>query len=86
MTIKFQKYYVTDGATKVRCWYMLDSRRKCVTLFAKDYGNTLGMIFPEECSNGTDIMTDYFEKDRVVFFEDHPLYPAARARAELNLS
>jgi hypothetical protein len=29
-------------------------------------------------------MTDYFDKGRVVLFEDHKMYSAARARAELN--
>ena len=27
-------------------------------------------------------MTDYFDKGRVVLFEDHPLYATARQRAE----
>ncbi len=88
-TIRFNKYYVTDGTTKARCSYSLDNRcdgRKCVTIYGKDYehrGN-VGAIFPDEVQNNTDSQTDYFEKDRVVLFEDHPHYAAARKRAEAN--
>ena len=32
--------------------------------------------------NDTDTMTDYFDKGRVVLFEDHILYAKARERAE----
>jgi hypothetical protein len=84
--IKFQKYCVTDGAAKARVHYSIDNRvdgRKCVTLYAKDYGHALGHLFTgDEYRNDTDMMTDYFDKGRVVLFDDHPLYTAARARAE----
>lgn len=85
MTIKFNKYHVTDGTLKARVWYSLDNRadgRKCVTLYAKDYDDALGRLFVYQYKNDTDIMTDYFEKGRAVLFEDHPLYQSARARAE----
>jgi len=84
--VKFQKYYVTDGQVKARVFYTLDNRgdgRKCVTLYAKDYGHDLGRIFAGgEYENRTDTMTDYFDHGTVRLFEDHPLYAAARARAE----
>lgn len=83
--IKFNKHHVTDGTTKARIWYSLDNRtdgRKCVTMYEKDYTGKLSALFPAATINGTDIMTDYFEKDRTVLFEDHPLYAEARARAE----
>ncbi len=85
MTIKFNKYHVTNGETKARVFYTLDNRgdgRKVVTLYAKDYDRALGKIFATEYVNDTDSMTDYFDQGRVRLFEDHPLYAAARQRAE----
>lgn len=84
--LKFQKFYVTDGERKARVWYSLDNRtdgRKCVTIYAKEYGSKLGCIIADGYENNTDTQTDYFEKGRVRLFEDHPLYAAARARAEV---
>lgn len=83
--IKFNKFAVTNGTTKARVWYSLDNRtdgRKCVTIYAKDYSNALGVLFAADYKNETDSMTDYFEKGRAVLFEDSPHYAAARARAE----
>ena len=84
--IKFNKYHVTNGVTKARVRYSLDNRtdgRAAVTLYAKDYSGKLAVIFPgDEYRNATDISSDYFEKGRVVLFEQHPHYKAARARAE----
>lgn len=85
MAIKFNKYHVTNGTTKARVSYSVDNRidgRKCVTMYAKDYDRSLGKIFAEEYKNETDSQTDYFETGKAVLFEDHPLYAAARARAE----
>ncbi len=83
--IKFNRFFVTDGSIKARVFYSLDNRcdgRKCVTLYAKDYSGNLGQILSEAYKNDTDLMTDYFDKGRAVLFEGHPLYAAARARAE----
>ncbi len=83
--IKFQKYAVVSSGVRARVHYDLDNRtdgRKCVTIYAKDYGRSLGDVFPESYINNTDSQTDYFEKGRVVLFEDHACYPAARVRAE----
>ena len=83
--IKFNKYNVTNGVDKAKVSYSLDNRgdhRPCVTLYAKDYDRALGRIFNDEYTNNSDSQTDYFEKGRVVLFDDHPLYAAARARAE----
>jgi hypothetical protein len=85
-TVKFRKYYVSKGAEKARVHYSVDNRtdgRKCVTLYAKDYGHALSRVLgPDVYKNDTDYQTDYFDKGRAVLFEDHPLYAAARARAE----
>lgn len=84
--IKFNKHNVIDTETKIkaRVLYSLDNRidgRKCVTIYAKDYDRSLGKIF-NEYENDTDTMTDYFDKGRIVLFEDHILYAKARERAE----
>lgn len=84
--VKFQKFYVTNGTQKARVFYSLDNRtggRKCVTLYAKDHG-ALGEILSDAYRNDTDTATDHFDKGRAIFFEEHPDYPAARARAERN--
>jgi hypothetical protein len=84
--IRFNRHHVTNGIVKARIHYSLDNRvdgRKAVTLYAKDYSDKLAHVFTgDEYTNDTDMMTDYFAKGRVVMFEDHPLYAAARARAE----
>ena len=88
--VKFKKFYVTDGTVKAKIHYSLDNcgnprdqdRKKCVTLYEKDYERNLGIIFPEIYANDTDYMTDYFDKGRVIIFEDHPLYNEVRPLAE----
>lgn len=87
--IKFMKHYVTDGAIKARVFYSLDNRadlRKVVTIYSKDYGHQLGALIPDGYENDTDYMTDYFDKGAVRLFESHPLYAAARQRAEANVA
>ena len=84
MTIKFMKHYVTNGEIKARVHYShfvhasLDVQ--CVSLYEKDYNHNLRGIFPNKSENNSDILTDYFEKDRVLFFEGDPHYNAALAR------
>jgi len=87
--IKFNKHHVVNTETKekARIYYSLDNRidnRKCVTLYAKDYTDALGKIFPEY-RNDSDSQSDYFEKGRAVLFVGHPLYTAARKAAGAKL-
>ena len=84
--IKFNKYNVTDTTTKQknRVHYSVDNRiygRSCVTIYAKDYTNTLAEMFNDDFIDNTDYMTDYFEKGKVVIFESNPHYESARNRA-----
>lgn len=55
-----------------------------MTLYAKSFddGDRLGLLFPEQYQNDTDSQTDYFERGRVKFFTDHPLYWAALAASK----
>jgi hypothetical protein len=83
--VRFNQHAVTNGTHKARVHYELDNRcdgRRCVTIDAKDYQNDLAVIFGGAYANGSDALTDYFEKGRVVLFESHMHYAAARARVE----
>jgi len=88
--IKFNKHNVTNTETKAkaRVHYSTDNRtdgRDCVTIYHKDYSNALYDVMGSEgYVNDTDTMTDYFETGRVTLFANHPLYAAARKRAEAN--
>lgn len=85
MTIKFNKFNVTNGTIKARVYYSISSRidgREAVTLYAKDYDRKLGLIFSDEYKNNTDTQSDYFDKGRVVLFSDHPLYVQALEMAK----
>jgi len=89
MTIKFNKFNVSNGSNKARVFYSLDNRvdgRRVVTLYAKDYLHSLAPIFGADTENESDYQTDYVETDTVRIFEDNPLYAAARARAERNIA
>jgi len=85
--IKFLKFCVKNGENSARVFYSLDNRidgRKCVTIYAKDYDGALGKVFAGsgDYINNTDIITDYFERGKVVLFETNPLYATARSVAE----
>ena len=87
MQIKFQTHYVTNGKTKASCKYHAGqdiNGRLRVTIYAKDYGHTLGAIIEDGYENHTDTQTDYFDKGRVTLYPEHPLYAAALERAEKN--
>ena len=84
--IKFNKFNVrnTTNGAKARVHYSVDNRidgRLCVTIYAKDYVNELDEIFDGEVIDNSDVYTDYFEKGKVVIFQNHPEYNAARERA-----
>lgn len=85
--IKFLKHSVknTETGDKCRVYYNLDNHiscKLCVWICAKDVLEKLKPIFGSEVINDTDSMTDYFESDRVILFEDHPLYKTARQHVE----
>jgi hypothetical protein len=87
MTIKFNKYNVTNGTIKARVRYSVGnhiSGRECVWIYAKDFDRSLGKIFETEYKNETDSREDYFETGRVLLFNDHPLYKKAFEVAEKN--
>ena len=74
MTIKVKKYYVQKDNYKCKVIYSLGNlnsqpNRDCITLYAKTYDDNLSKIF-NNAENESDMMTDYFEKDRVRIFKD----------------
>jgi hypothetical protein len=84
--IKFRQYYVANDLFKAKVSYHMDGRidkRKCVTLYARDWCRNLRHLFQDGYINESDIMTDYFEQGRVVLFEDNIHYPEARKVAEM---
>lgn len=85
--IKFNLHNVTDTETKAkaRVIYDLDnhvSGLPCVTLYGKTCLENLSAIFSTGVKNNSDSMTDYFEDDRIRFFEGDEHYAAARETAE----
>lgn len=86
--IQLMKFYATNGTAKVKVWYSRGSvlvgteRQDCVTIYAKDYNDRMTPVFGEAVQNGTDMMTDYFEKDKVRIFPSNPLWAEACDRAE----
>ena len=81
--IKFNKHNVTNGSVKARVYYSIYADGS-VVMYEKDYSEQLRKIFPDEFKNKTDLMADYFEKDRVKIPINHPLYVAALARHNQN--
>lgn len=80
--IKFNMHNVVCESEKTRVHYSLDnhvSGKPCVTIYAKDYSGSLNMFSNME--NNSELMTDYFEKDRVRLFENDAYYTEARKAA-----
>lgn len=87
--IKFSQHAITNTETgkKCRVHYSLDSHisgKPVVTLYAKSHQDSMEGIV--DFNNDSDLRTDYLEKDRARFFENHPLYLAARAAAEARIT
>jgi hypothetical protein len=85
--IKFNKHNVTNGTAKARVHYMINNRidkRECVTLYAKSYDDSLAFL--GGVINNTNMVTDYFEKDRVVIFKGDALYAPALEAAMKRLA
>lgn len=75
--VKFHKYFVTDGTTRARVHYSPQTNastgRGMITLYEKNYGSNLPKIF-NNVENDTDIMTDYFDDNKVRIREGSPEY------------
>lgn len=85
--IKLNKRSVKDQNTgkKARVHFSLDSHlldKKCVWIFAEDTNSQLSQIFTENREPGQAISEDDMLSDRVILFENHPLYKQARDHVE----
>ena len=82
--IKLMKHCATDGANKVRVHYSRFNRasdgRECVTIYAKTVLDDMTAVFGTRTKNNSDVMSDYFECDRVVLFPGDELWDQAVAR------
>jgi len=74
----------SDGRLQ-RCWYNCRNwipgiDPETVGITAKDYKNFSGEIRAAfTVQNDSDLMTDYFDSDRIKVSPDHPLYADVRA-------
>jgi hypothetical protein len=80
--IRFLQHFVTNGVDKVKVYYYGSVNKKNelvqIEVYAKEYSGDLTKIFPNVI-NDTDIMTDYFEKDRVKFDSSSKHWKACKA-------
>ncbi len=73
--IKVLKHGIKSNGKYIRCWYTKGALKShpegTITVYAKDYDRLPVELNPE---NDSDIMVDYFEKDRARIVPSHPLY------------
>lgn len=73
--IKILKKGIKANGTYHPCWYsnaeLINYPKGTITVYAKTYESLPADLKPE---NDSDMMTDYFEKDRARITPDHPLY------------
>lgn len=85
MSIRFMKHFVDNGPRTItaKVYYshsILINGKEAITLYSKDYDGNLRKVFPGRYANDSDMMTDYFEKDRVRIYKDAPLFDEALER------
>lgn len=86
-TVRFFSNGIRINGARELCkvFYNVDGRhdgKECVTIYERSGNDNQRIPADLFCiENDTDIMTDYFEYDRVEVFPDHPLYPFIRAAA-----
>lgn len=84
MKIKFMWNGIKIDGKLYRAWYsdadLIGDRypKGTLTIYRKDYG-TMPQINGMTIQNDTEIMTDYFERDRIRITPDNPHYSAIKA-------
>ena len=67
-----------NGGKLQRAWYSVGNNRdrsNTITIYKGDYERFSSEVHESfKVENNTEIMTDYFEKDRIRVLEDHELY------------
>ena len=80
MALKFYYNGIKDDGGKLQtCWYsdgkLINFPEGTITIYKRDYGHfSAGIAAAFAVENDSDLMTDYFEKDRIRVKPDHPLY------------
>lgn len=73
---KLQKAYYSDGA-------LTRHPAGTLTIYARDYAHFSAQVHAAfTVENDSDLMTDYFDRDRIRVIPTHPLYPQVRAAFE----
>lgn len=85
--VRFMWNGVKDDTGKLwKAWYcegpLLHHPEGTITIYAREYGNTLSRIPGLDVSNGTEDHTDYFETDRARVTPGSKYYPAVLAAYE----
>lgn len=79
--IKFSKHSVSSNSHKAKVFYSRnvwaqsapDMPVATINIYAKEYGDQLKPLFAKT-RNDTDTRTDYFETDKVTFYEGSAMY------------
>jgi hypothetical protein len=81
--VKFLKKGIKIDGKYFPVWYstgkLINHPEGTITIYARSYDRF--PAFGMEVENGTDIQTDYFEKDKVRVEPSHPLYPVVAKAA-----
>lgn len=76
--VKFMYNGIKVDGKLYKGWYSLGGYRDMpegtITIYAKEYGDHFPTIDGLQIENNTDIMTDYFEKDRIRVTPDNKWY------------
>ena len=75
--IKFNLHNVTDGVNKAKVWYSYNPQKECIIVHAKSYSEDLSAVFPKGVQNNSNMMVDYFEKDRIIFYKNDEFFGKA---------
>lgn len=75
------------GAKLQKVWYssgkLLNHPEGTLTIYSREYGQFSDLVHASfKVENDSDLMTDYFEKDRIRVLPGHPLYAEVLAAKE----
>jgi hypothetical protein len=76
-----------NGGKLQKCFYsnsaLLHHPAGTITIYARDYSRFSSEVRSQFIvENDSDIMTDYFEEDRIRVLPDHPLYAQVKAACD----
>src|SRR5713101_7296753 len=92
MALKFFYNGIKDNGGKLQlCSYsdgeLISYPKGTLTIYARKYdGFSQGVHDAFAVENGTDMQTDYYEKDRIRVLPSHPLYAQVKAAQDAALT